>query len=103
MRDKERMHDYRFMPEPNLPVLRVYETRPETKPEEGPEEHDQYVCIDEMRALLPELPAASRERLVQEYDIRRDYAIIIVVSATPETLCNYYSGKCNSGNTVQLL
>ena len=24
MRDKERLHDYRFMPEPNLPPLRLY-------------------------------------------------------------------------------
>ena len=24
MRDKEKVHDYRFMPEPNLPPLRLY-------------------------------------------------------------------------------
>ena len=24
MRDKEKLHDYRFMPEPNLPPLRLY-------------------------------------------------------------------------------
>ena len=32
MRDKEHVHDYRFLPEPNLPPLRLYtdQTMPHT-------------------------------------------------------------------------
>lgn len=27
MRDKEKVHDYRFMPEPNLPPLHIYDNK----------------------------------------------------------------------------
>ncbi len=52
-REKEQAHDYRYFPEPDLPVLRL-----------GTPEH-----IREVRAELPELPQQKRERLVREYDI----------------------------------
>ena len=45
MRTKEDAHDYRYFPDPDLPPLEV---------DEG--------WIDEVRAALPELPAALRAR-----------------------------------------
>ena len=47
---KEEAHDYRYFPEPDLPPLVV-----------GRE------WVEEVRAELPELPAARRERFVREY------------------------------------
>jgi aspartyl-tRNA(Asn)/glutamyl-tRNA(Gln) amidotransferase subunit B len=50
MRSKEFAHDYRYFPEPDLPPL-----------------HVQPAWIDEMRARLPELPGARRERFQRDY------------------------------------
>ena len=52
MRSKEQAHDYRYFPDPDL--------MPVTFTEEE---------IEEIRANLPELPAAMRERLVSEYGL----------------------------------
>lgn len=50
-RTKEAAHDYRYFPEPDLPPLDLTEIR------------------EEMRAKLPELPAARRRRFVLEYTL----------------------------------
>ena len=50
MRSKEFAHDYRYFPEPDLPPLDVPPA-----------------WIDEVRARLPELPAARRARFQQDY------------------------------------
>jgi len=52
MRSKEYAHDYRYFPEPDLVPLRL----------------DPRV-IDEIRAALPELPRASCQRFVQEFEL----------------------------------
>jgi len=52
MRGKEEEFDYRYFPEPDLPVLEV-----------------SVVQIDAERAALPELPAALESRLVKEYGL----------------------------------
>ena len=52
MRTKEEAHDYRYFPEPDLPPVRV-----------SPE------WIDTVRAQIPELPAAKRERFQKEYQL----------------------------------
>ena len=52
MRSKEEAHDYRYFPEPDLPPLLVDEAR-----------------IARVRASLPELPAARRQRFVTQYAI----------------------------------
>src|SRR5262245_30182288 len=52
MRSKEEAHDYRYFPEPDLPPLVV-----------TPE------WIEEVRASLPELPAAKRARFVVEHGL----------------------------------
>lgn len=52
MRSKERAHDYRYFPEPDLLPLTV-----------------SAAWMDEIKGKLPELPDARRERFVREYGI----------------------------------
>ncbi|XP_018016992.1 glutamyl-tRNA(Gln) amidotransferase subunit B, mitochondrial isoform X2 [Hyalella azteca] len=58
MRDKEGLQDYRFLPEPNLPPLRICDSSTGS----APSSHD---CIDvtELRRRLPLLPIISQETL----------------------------------------
>ena len=52
MRSKEHAHDYRYFPEPDLLPLVV-----------------ERAWVDEIRATLPELPAARRERFVRDHQL----------------------------------
>jgi aspartyl-tRNA(Asn)/glutamyl-tRNA(Gln) amidotransferase subunit B len=52
MRSKEEAHDYRYFPEPDLPPLIVDQAR-----------------VDRVRASMPELPEARRQRFVDTYGI----------------------------------
>jgi aspartyl-tRNA(Asn)/glutamyl-tRNA(Gln) amidotransferase subunit B len=52
MRSKEESHDYRYFPEPDLPRLILVRA-----------------AIDAIRAALPELPAARRQRLGRDYGL----------------------------------
>ena len=76
MRDKEGKQDYRFMPEPNLPPLIVYDK----ESVKGAPSVDTAVNIDELRTRLPELPEAQRQRLMDDYGIKMESAIKLVVS-----------------------
>ena len=57
MRSKEEAPDYRYFPEPDLPPLRITEA-----------------WVDEVRRSVPELPAATRDRLRAKYGLTRDQA-----------------------------
>jgi len=61
MRDKEAKQDYRFMPEPNLPPLRLIESEDE--------ERDDLVSVARLRSALPELPAQTRARLEADHGL----------------------------------
>jgi aspartyl-tRNA(Asn)/glutamyl-tRNA(Gln) amidotransferase subunit B len=52
MRSKEQAHDYRYFPEPDLPVLVVSAARQ-----------------NEIAATMPELPEARRKRMIETYGI----------------------------------
>jgi aspartyl-tRNA(Asn)/glutamyl-tRNA(Gln) amidotransferase subunit B len=52
MRTKEEAHDYRYFPEPDLPPIKVSEE-----------------WIGRVRAQIPELPAAKRERFAAQYGL----------------------------------
>ena len=62
MRSKEEAHDYRYFPDPDLPPLAIDET-----------------WIEHVRAELPELPEAKRERYVAEYALAPGRAASLTV------------------------
>lgn len=68
----------RFMPEPNLPPLMVYEDR--TSLPAGLDER-QAVVVQQIRRSLPELPGVKRDRLVQTYGILPEHSFTLVVSS----------------------
>ncbi|HKX33271.1 MAG TPA: Asp-tRNA(Asn)/Glu-tRNA(Gln) amidotransferase subunit GatB [Blastocatellia bacterium] len=60
MRSKEDAHDYRYFPEPDLPPLEVSPN-----------------WIEGLRAELPELPEARRQRLIRDCDLSPDEAFTL--------------------------
>ena len=70
MRRKERSEDYRFLPEVNLPVLRI--SREE---------------LDRMRKTLPELPQDREKRLVKTYGVPTGEAELL---CTDPALADYF-------------
>ncbi|XP_017465642.1 PREDICTED: glutamyl-tRNA(Gln) amidotransferase subunit B, mitochondrial [Rhagoletis zephyria] len=74
MRDKEVLQDYRFMPEPNLPPLRLDLNTTTTS------------CTDILTVAsivkeLPELPEDTRSNLIKKYQLNQDLAVILVNEA----------------------
>ncbi|XP_068961635.1 glutamyl-tRNA(Gln) amidotransferase subunit B, mitochondrial isoform X3 [Petaurus breviceps papuanus] len=74
MRDKEGRQDYRFMPEPNLPPLILYDS--ESLPVAA--DPQQVVNIDWIRERLPELPSVTRGRLVEQYGILPEHSFALL-------------------------
>nr|XP_020010889.1 glutamyl-tRNA(Gln) amidotransferase subunit B, mitochondrial isoform X2 [Castor canadensis] len=74
MRDKEGKQDYRFMPEPNLPPLVLYDTS--SLP--AGVDSQQVINIDQIRDTLPELPSVTRERLVQQYGMLPEHSFMLL-------------------------
>ena len=70
MRTKESAHDYRYFPEPDLVPLRIEST-----------------WVDEVRAALPELPRARRQRFATQYGLPAYDAEVLTQSAA---LADYY-------------
>jgi aspartyl-tRNA(Asn)/glutamyl-tRNA(Gln) amidotransferase subunit B len=89
MRSKEDAHDYRYFPEPDLVPLRI---------------SDQW--REDIRATMPELPAAKRERFVEAYGLREYdaqvltatraiaeyYEVVAEVSTDPKIAANWVMG-----------
>jgi aspartyl-tRNA(Asn)/glutamyl-tRNA(Gln) amidotransferase subunit B len=69
MRSKETSDDYRYFPEPDLPPLHV---------DRG--------WLDALRAALPELPAARRERFVSAFGLSSYDAAVLVSDADASRL-----------------
>ncbi len=89
-RGKEHAHDYRYFPEPDLPPLEVSRE-----------------WVEELRAQLPELPAARRARFISGYGLSAykagllvagkavaDYyeAAVALEKADPEAIANWITG-----------
>jgi aspartyl-tRNA(Asn)/glutamyl-tRNA(Gln) amidotransferase subunit B len=88
-RYKERADEYRYFPEPDLPILEISRE-----------------WIDEVRARLPELPAAKRQRfmdafglsaydagqLVGDRSIAHYYEAVLAHGADPKTTANWILG-----------
>lgn len=70
MRDKEVLQDYRFMPEPNLPPLRLNVTG---------DQASELINVETIRKSLPELPEQIRNNLVAKHNLKPQYAVRLVV------------------------
>jgi aspartyl-tRNA(Asn)/glutamyl-tRNA(Gln) amidotransferase subunit B len=70
MRTKEDAQDYRYFPDPDLPPLAISQD-----------------WIDRIKADMPELPAAMRERFVKDYGLPEYDALILTSS---QAMANYY-------------
>ena len=64
LRSKEEAFDYRYFPEPDLPPL-----------------EPDLAWVEEIRASLPELPAAKRARYVRELGLKPEPALLLADSA----------------------
>ncbi|XP_035746293.1 glutamyl-tRNA(Gln) amidotransferase subunit B, mitochondrial [Egretta garzetta] len=74
MRDKEGKQDYRFMPEPNLPPLILYDA----KSLPANLNHQQVVNIDWIHERLPDLPSVRRAKLVERYGILPEHSFTLL-------------------------
>ncbi len=79
MRSKEEAHDYRYFPEPDLAPIEVTAE-----------------FIESVKASMPELPEARRQRFMQQYDLSFSDASQLT---SERTLADYYeSAAAASGN-----
>ncbi len=69
-RTKEEAHDYRYFPEPDLPPLKISRE-----------------FVEELRAQLPELPQAKRERFAREYGLEMQ---TVETLARNKVFANYF-------------
>lgn len=82
MRSKENAHDYRYMPEPDLPPIVTSEE-----------------TIEKYRSELPELPDARRARLEKEYGLS-DYDAGIITSS--RAMAEYFDAVVATGAEPKL-
>lgn len=82
MRSKEVANDYRYFPEPDLLPIVI---------------DDDY--IEQVRASLPELPDAKKERFIAEFDLSEYDASVLVVS---RELAEYFEAVATSSGDAKL-
>ena len=82
MRSKEEAHDYRYMPEPDLPPIVTTDEQ-----------------IAKYRAELPELPAARQERLAKDYGLSSYDAGVITAS---RQMAEYFDAVIADGADAKL-
>lgn len=61
MRSKEQAHDYRYVVEPDLPPIIIYDDQ-----------------IEELKAALPEMPDVKKERFLKEYGLTEKEVEILI-------------------------
>jgi len=90
MRSKEEAHDYRYFPDPDLPVVRI-------------SAH----FVEQIRSQLPELPDAKKQRfmesfglstydaevLVADKQVAEYFEEVVAAKADPKLVCNWISGE----------
>ena len=84
-RSKEFAEDYRYFPEPDLPPLIV-----------------ERAWVEQLRAQLPELPDAKRERFVREYNLSMSEAEVLVAE---RAVAEYFEAtlKQSSGRSPKII
>ena len=90
MRSKEEAHDYRYFPDPDLPVVRISTD-----------------FVEQIRSQLPELPDAKKQRfmesfglstydadvLVADKQVAEYFEEVVAAKADPKLVCNWISGE----------
>ncbi|KAF6040869.1 GATB [Bugula neritina] len=90
MRDKERLQDYRFMAEPNLPPIVL---------QEGHSTSPHMLSIEEIRAQLPELRPLTVQRLLG-YGLSAEHVGILMELGLHSTLIEMLSLSSSEPETV---
>ncbi|XP_035825976.1 glutamyl-tRNA(Gln) amidotransferase subunit B, mitochondrial [Aplysia californica] len=78
MRDKEKVLDYRFMPEPNLPPLVLYSQRESVPLSLPSSQRPNVVVLEEVQGQMKELPEDRRKRLETRYGVSLINSVILV-------------------------
>ena len=81
-RSKEYAHDYRYFPEPDLPPLMLSST-----------------LVDSIRASLPELPEAKRERFMTQHGLPTYDAALLCGS---KALADYFEACLDASESMQI-
>ena len=90
MRSKDDAHDYRYFPDPDLPVVRISAN-----------------FVEQIRSQLPELPDAKKQRfmesfglstydakvLVADKEVAEYFEEVVSAKADPKLVCNWISGE----------
>ncbi|MAH63213.1 MAG: Asp-tRNA(Asn)/Glu-tRNA(Gln) amidotransferase GatCAB subunit B [SAR324 cluster bacterium] len=90
MRSKEEAHDYRYFPEPDLPVVKISSG-----------------FVEQIRDQLPELPDVKKRRfmelfglstydaevLVADKEVAEYFEEVVATNADPKLVCNWISGE----------
>ncbi len=90
MRSKEEAHDYRYFPDPDLPVVRISSD-----------------LVEQIHNQLPELPDAKKQRfmesfglstydaevLVADKQVAEYFEEVVAAKADPKLVCNWISGE----------
>jgi aspartyl-tRNA(Asn)/glutamyl-tRNA(Gln) amidotransferase subunit B len=82
-RVKESADDYRYFPEPDLPILEISRE-----------------WVEEVRAILPELPDAKRDRFISTFGLSHYDASVLV---SDQAVADYYEEACNAGGDPKQL
>jgi aspartyl-tRNA(Asn)/glutamyl-tRNA(Gln) amidotransferase subunit B len=80
-RSKEHAHDYRYFPEPDLPPLNIDRS-----------------WVDKVKARLPELPEARRDRFVSQYGLSLYDANLLTET---KAIAEYFEACLKSGDSSQ--
>lgn len=73
MREKEKILDYRFMPEPNLTPLVIHKDWSTTEPTRNA------VVLEDIKSRVKDLPDDKRKCLEEKYQMSLRNAVILVV------------------------
>lgn len=84
-RSKEEAHDYRYLPEPDLPPFDLSDKS--------------FIDLDEIRASVPEMPWAKRERFISEFGITESAAASF---AEDRQFAEYYEETASEINDENL-
>lgn len=79
-RGKEEAHDYRYIPEPDIPPIKI-----------APEE------LEELRLSIPEMPGEKRKRLTKEYGLSAERVEILVAD---KKLAEYFEEAVSEAREI---